>query len=400
MNSISPEQTRAGRTARVRQAILASGAALGLAYAGAAFAAPAGADGAAGTATAITLTRGVLSIQGDSGRNGFVVGSTPAGVITLNGTEILGGSVAVADVSLIVMDGGAGDDTLRLDERSGALPPAHLVGDAGNDQLGGGSGNDELFGGDGADSLDGSRGDDVLFGGAGNDKAIGGAGTDVAVLGDDSDQFTWNPGDGSDLVEGDGGRDTLLFNGSAASELVTIDPDGNRLRLARNVGGVVISVGGFELVKTNLSSGQDDLRVGDLSGTDTDQLQIGHAPANGTDEGFDSVTVAGTSAADRIRVVGPSAAGTVTVGGLHTAVLVTGAEGLTVLGLAGDDVIDAARLSAGAVFLSESGAAGDDILVGTPGNDTLRGGDDDDRLEGRGGTDVLDGGGGNNVIIR
>jgi Ca2+-binding RTX toxin-like protein len=81
------------------------------------------------------------------------------------------------------------------------------------------------------------------------------------------------------------------------------------------------------------------------------------------------------------------------------AVLVGDAEGLTVLGLAGDDVIDAARLSAGAVFLTESGAAGDDILVGTPGNDTLLGGDDDDRLEGRGGTDVLDGGRGNNVII-
>jgi Ca2+-binding RTX toxin-like protein len=396
MTGMSADQTRAGRTARVRRAILASSAALGLAYAGTAFAAPAD---AAGTAPAITFTGGVLSIQGDTGRNGFVVGATPAGVIALNGTEVLGGAVAVADVNLIVMDGGAGDDTLRLDERNGILPAAHLIGGLGNDQLGGGSGNDELFGGDGVDSLDGGRGDDILFGGAGNDKAIGGAGTDVALLGDDSDQFTWNPGDGNDFVEGDGGRDTMLFNGSAASELVTIDPDGHRLRLARNVGGVVMSIGGFELVKTNLSSGQDDLRVGDLSGTDTDQLQISHAPANGTDEGFDSVTVAGTATADRIRVAGPSAAGTVTIGGLHTAVLINGAEGLTVLGLAGGDVIDAGRLAAGAVFLTESGASGDDVLVGTPGNDTLLGGDDDDRLEGRGGTDVLDGGRGNNVII-
>ncbi|MET1007670.1 MAG: hypothetical protein ABWX96_19125, partial [Propionibacteriaceae bacterium] len=86
--------------------------------------------------------------------------------------------------------------------------------------------------------------------------------------------------------------------------------------------------------------------------------------------------------------------------GLPTTVQITGAEGLDVRGLAGDDVIDGARLGGGVVALGASGGDGDDTLVGTSGNDTLRGDDGDDRLEGRGGTDVLDGGRGDNVIIR
>ena len=190
----------------------------------------------------------------------------------------------MTDVSLIVLDGGAGDDNMRVDEFNGAMPPAHLIGDAGNDQLAGGSGADELFGGDGVDTIDAGRGDDTILGGSGNDKVIGGFGVDVVLLGDDSDQFTWNPGDGSDFVEGEGGKDTLLFNGSAASELLDVDPDGDHLRIVRNVGGVVMRVAGFELVKTNLSRGQDLVQVGDLTGTGTNQLQISFAPLSGPDD--------------------------------------------------------------------------------------------------------------------
>ena len=57
----------------------------------------------------------------------------------------------------------------------------------------GGSGNDRLAGGDGADTL---------IGGDGNDFADGNRGADVAFLGNGNDTFQWDPGDGSDVVEG------------------------------------------------------------------------------------------------------------------------------------------------------------------------------------------------------
>ena len=199
-------------------------------------------------------------------------------MITLNGAVVLGGAATIADVDLIVADGGPGDDTLRVDETNGAMPSTLFIGGAGNDQLSGGSGDDQLFGGDGIDAIDGRDGDDTLLGQAGNDKIIGGRGTDLVLSGEDADQFTWNPGDGSDVVDGDAGTDTLLFNGSAASEIVSLSSDGIHLRLTRNVANVTMTVGGFELVKTDLSRGQDLVQVTDLTGTGTNQLQIALTP--------------------------------------------------------------------------------------------------------------------------
>src|SRR4029077_13391679 len=43
---------------------------------------------------------------------------------------------------------------------------------------------------------------DVQLGSGGNDLVNGGRGNDVALLGAGDDAFVWNPGDGSDTVEG------------------------------------------------------------------------------------------------------------------------------------------------------------------------------------------------------
>ena len=43
-------------------------------------------------------------------------------------------------------------------------------------------------------------------------------GSDTALLGDGNDMFQWDPGDGSDMVEGQAGTDTLLFNGANVAE--------------------------------------------------------------------------------------------------------------------------------------------------------------------------------------
>ena len=89
--------------------------------------------------------------------------------------------------------------------------------------------------------------------------------------------------------------------------------------------------------------------------------------------------------------------------GLSAQVSITGAEAandrLTVNGLAGDDVVDASGLAAGAIQLTADGGDGDDVLIGGDGNDVLLGGPGDDVLIGGPGTDTLDGGEGDDVEI-
>jgi Ca2+-binding RTX toxin-like protein len=94
----------------------------------------------------------------------------------------------------------------------------------------------------------------------------------------------------------------------------------------------------------------------------------------------------------------------VSAAGLAARVNITGAEAtfdrLTVNLLAGDDVLNAQGLAAGAIQLTGDGGDGNDVLVGGAGNDTLLGGAGDDALLGGPGQDVLDGGPGNNVVIQ
>ena len=47
-------------------------------------------------------------------------------------------------------------------------------------------------------------------------------------VGDGNDTFTWNWGDGSDTVDGQGGSDTLVFNGANISENISISANGNQ----------------------------------------------------------------------------------------------------------------------------------------------------------------------------
>jgi Ca2+-binding RTX toxin-like protein len=105
------------------------------------FAAPANA------APTITFTGGVLTINGDAGNNGLVVGQTPGHIVTLNGSPVLGGTVPVTSVQVVRMNGGAGDDTLKLDETNAPMPGGELDGGPGNNTLIGGSQADTFIGG-------------------------------------------------------------------------------------------------------------------------------------------------------------------------------------------------------------------------------------------------------------
>ena len=51
----------------------------------------------------------------------------------------------------------------------------------------------------------------------------------MALLGAGDDTFVWNPGDGSDTVEGQAGTDTLQFNGANINENINISANGGRV---------------------------------------------------------------------------------------------------------------------------------------------------------------------------
>jgi Ca2+-binding RTX toxin-like protein len=340
----------------------------------------------------IRLTGTQLSITADAAGDSLTLGTTAAGVITLNGAVILGGAATAATVLNIVMDGGAGADTLRLDESNGAVPPIEFRGGDGNDQLTGGSKADNLRGGPGADKLLGNGGDDNLVGEAGNDKAIGGPGNDTVILGANDDEFTWNVGDGDDRVDGDDGKDTLLFNGSDVNDRVTVGPlqgDPSRLRVDRSTSTDparrTVSFSGFELVKTNVAGGTDLVRVveQDIPGLNVVQVNLG------TGQG-DHAVVGIFEGPEPVRIGGTPASG-VTVSGRPATVRITGETMIVqVIARSGDDVIDASRLTAGTVTeLVENGGEGNDTLIGHPGTDQLFGENGDDRLDGRGGNDLL-----------
>src|SRR5262249_55408604 len=125
-----------------------------------------------------------------------------------------------------------------------------------------------IDGGAGNDTIIGSQGADMIFGGDGNDTVTGGRGNDTAILGAGDDTFIWNPGDGSDIVEGQAGFDTPVFNGANANENITIPANGPRVLLSRDVGNVTMDLDGVERIDVHALGGTDNFVINDLSGTD------------------------------------------------------------------------------------------------------------------------------------
>jgi Ca2+-binding RTX toxin-like protein len=330
-----------------------------------------------------------------------------------------GSGVGDGQADSVIVNGTSGDDAVHVSGSAAGVTVSGLAAlvritgsEAANDQLfiNGLAGNDlldasALQAGALALTLDGGAGADTLLGSQGNDVIIGGQGNDVALMGAGDDVFVWNPGDGSDVVEGQGGFDTLQFNGANIAENIDLSANGSRLRLSRDIGNVVMDVDGVEQVNVTARGGADTITVHDLSGTAVTAVNIDLAgtPGSGTGDGAaDTVIVEGTAGDDVIGVDGD--AGLATVSGLAALVNITGAEAandrLVVNALGGDDVVTAAGLSATAIQLTENGGDGNDILIGGDGNDTLLGGAGDDILIGGPGQDVLDGGTGDNVLIQ
>ena len=123
------------------------------------------------------------------------------------------------------------------------------------------------------DTILGSRGADTLLGGDGNDFIDGNQGDDVVLMGAGDDVFQWDPGDGSDTIEGQAGADKLLFNGANVNENIDISANGGRVRFTRDVGNIVMDLNDVEAIDFNARGGADIITVNDLSGTDVDPVE-------------------------------------------------------------------------------------------------------------------------------
>jgi Ca2+-binding RTX toxin-like protein len=335
----------------------------------------------------VDLSAGASPGTGDGLADTVIVNGTKANdMVNVTGS---GSSFTVAGLPVLVAVNGSDGpvDSLIVNALDGndtvdaSTLPAAVVGLT----VDGGTGNDTILGG---------AGDDVLIGGNGNDLIVGGRGNDTALMGAGDDTFVWNPGDGSDIVEGQSGSDTMQFNGANVSEQIDVSANGQRVRLSRDVGGIVMDLNSVEGINFNALGGADTITVNDMAGTDLTELNLdlSSVPGSGSGDGqADSVIVNGTSAADKIKVAG-SASG-ITVSGLAAAVRIVGSEGaldqLTVNGLGGDDTIDASALHANAIALFLNGGAGADLLIGSQGNDVVNGGTGSDTALMRDGDDTF-----------
>jgi Ca2+-binding RTX toxin-like protein len=221
-------------------------------------------------------------------------------------------SFARPEVSAIKVRMGGGRDSARIDDANGAFTDSIPT---------------TIAGGRGNDSLNGGLGAETFKGGKGNDSVLGGKGSDTAHLGRGNDTFRWDPGDGSDLIEGQRGRDRMLFNGAAANEDVSMSANGGRLRFFRNPGNVTMDTDGVETIDFNALGGTDTVRIGDLTGTDVTRTNLDLAETLGGSAGdgvVDNVVVNGTNGADRIRIHGTRSGATVK--GLATTVSVKHAD--------------------------------------------------------------------------
>lgn len=284
----------------------------------------------------------VLTIKGTHGDDELVLGlkAGDANVleIDVNGDRTADASFDRTQFAAIKINARNGNDLVRIDEGNGPIDePTSIRGGNGDDVILGGSAIEAIYGGNGDDFIDGNRASDVAFMGAGNDT------------------FRWDPGDASDIVEGEDGRDSLLFNGANGGETVDLSADGERFTFFRNPGNITMDVNGVETSVFNALGGTDTITVKDLTGTDVTQvdLNLDSGLGSGAGDGLaDQVTVVGTAGNDSIAVTG--SAGSVELTGLAATVRIVAAEFADRLDINTDagDTVDASGLAAGVIQLA------------------------------------------------
>ena len=394
-----------------------------------------GPDTVTSNANTVTLTSPVTLGQGIDQLN----------INTFDGNDNVDLDLALTGLKKVI-NLGAGNDIANL--QGVLVDPADPViyGGDGDDSIIGSPNADFVYGGSGNDVLIGAGGDDQLYGEAGNDifgnpsaapNAIAeDAGNDLFNGGEGSDTFVWEPGDGSDTIEGGAGEaDVLSFFGGAGAETFNVFAklsDPTRAILFRNIGSITIDLAGVDQINVTGNAGADSYVVGranngdsgsvapignaytnptaslsDLSTTEVKVVNITHA----ADEA-DFIFVDGRTVDDNITVsVESMLTNTLRVAGLPYDVRINGAttaDRLTVRGNEGNDNIRIVNSNnatvAGLVGVNFAGGAGNDtliaasVLIGGLGDDLLQGGGGADQLFGNEGEDTMIGGAGSDTL--
>ena len=316
----------------------------------------AGLAGAASAAITSSFAGGVFSVGTNAG-DPITLGCTGAGGnVLVNGANPASGVVACAAVTQIVVNGGAAGDTFDLSavNVSGftALPSV------------------TVDSGDGADTIQGSALADVVIAGPGADTVTGNQGSDTVFLGEGDDIALWDPGDGNDVIEGQGSTDELQFNGSNANETIFISANGGRALMTRDVGSIVMDTDAVERIRFNAVRGTDTVNVQPLTGTDITQVLLDFAVTLGGAEGdlqSDRVVVNGGPAPDAIGA--GFAGGEVSIVADATTITLAHVEPtfdqLTLNGLEGNDTltVDVALAGQLALIGVDGGADTDTLAV-------------------------------------
>ncbi len=314
-------------------------------------------------------------------------------------------------------------DVATFENVTGSMHNDNLTGDHRANSLSGGAGNDTLRGGAGADMLTGGPGADMLDGGSsasgdngtaddpsddpqhidwavykGAEEGImvdlstgmgtGGEAMDDTLVnielvwGSEHDD-TFIASNSADIIEGDGGSDTVSY---AASELgVTVDlsdTDQNRMVVAN----------------TDKTTGETTFPNSPFTET-THETMEGVQPIFADDDMDESEDNPNTNGArgDKLGSIENL------TGSAHDDKLTGDRNPNELMGGAGDDVLDgggnADTLDGGAGNDMLNGGGGIDELMGGAGHDVLDGGGGDDTINGGAGDDDLTGGDGNDTFV-
>ena len=221
-------------------------------------------------------------VDGGAGQDGIRVGTHSGVVIDFrDGTASGGGTSGSGSISFRNIEhaaGGAFDDLLVANDAG-----ITLYGGDGNDTLRGGAGGDYL-----ASDHDGTDAPQSPFV-AGNDRVYGGAGKDTLVTAGGND--TLDGGSGSDRLEAGSGNDTLYWQGS--DSLVDGGSGADSLRLKS--GNIDLTAIGNAVIV--------NVETVNITGAGSNRLTLGAQDILDLSSSTDTLTVLG-SAGDSVNIVG------------------------------------------------------------------------------------------------
>ncbi len=247
--------------------------------------------------------------------------------------------------------------------------------------------------------FDGGAGGDVisaanLFGRTASSAALtlsGGGGSDLINLGpwitahgdDGDDSIMWSSNfTGHDTVDGGAGNDTLDIAADNTLPDIQLAAASGQLALKSIDTDMSVSASHIETVSIQSPAQFGTIIVGDLTGTGVQQINLA-LDFIGPPAGATSVLLTGGAGDDHIAMVTCTDTSFVVLGlPEFVTVNTNGADFFSIVGGAGNDVIDASQLREGSVHAELFGGAGNDTLIG--GNDAstdLYGGDGNDVLQ-------------------